>query len=794
MKGKILIVDDDPLILEFLGKKLMESGYVVETSPDGKEALRKIYDSEPSLIISDILMPNMDGYQLQQKLLDNPKTAKIPFIFLSVKNSPTDQLDGLRRGADDYLCKPPDVNDLFKTIDRVLTRSKKLRQPEADFTGNSALLDLSDLIQLIGLDNKSGTLQFKGPNGDAIGELVFDKGALIYAKSNDLEGEEAFYEIFALNDGFYEFYGGTSSVIPNITSKAMSILLDASRIVDESQRIEQFNIQAETVFSLNADTMPEAVRKKWNQKQLQEIFSLLKKAKTFDEILSLAHMSRLKTKAILAHLLKETIISVKKKDDFENVSHINPKIVKALKRIIKEESSGVLEVNGLEHRAAIFFQKGSIIHAYYGRTDSKKALYRIFAETGPDIQTVFDKHGISTETSISDSIAQLLKESQIEISGLRRLNKAVFSKKISLNYAAVETLELLKKNVLAKEVLSLVQQYGTVGDIIENSKQTDFEVCRQVLFLLKKNALIFSQKRTQNIQIITDTSADLPEEILSTYNIEIIPCRMLSKANELQNVLLETQKPDSSRQSKGLLSESEAFEKSYRDFSAENDLLMILSSSEVSTAVRSAQTAKESFLVAIEDRVPKSGNGTFSPVLEIIDSKTISAGLGLLVAEAFEKISADWPFNMLCQYLKSIIPMCQTFFIMDDIAQINAIWEPDDSVLTSESSKSGSVILTFSNGGFKALDNNEFTIDPKETVIEKTHEYFGNYEPGIIASISHSGEKDFAMHLKDLLMLNFSCKQIHVSSMGKLSYSVFGPKTVILSILPVIQDVSFSLT
>jgi CheY-like chemotaxis protein/fatty acid-binding protein DegV len=798
MKGKILIVDDDPLILEFLGKKLSDAGYVTESCCDGAEALKKIYASDFSLIISDILMPNMDGYQLQQKLLDNPKTAKIPFIFLSVKSSPMEQLEGLRRGADDYLCKPPEVRDLLNTIDRVLARSQKLRQPEADFSGNAALMDLSDLIQLIGMDNKSGTLQFKSPMGETLGQLVFDKGALVYAKSNQLEGEEAFYEIFAVEDGFYEFYGRTAAVAPNISSKAMSILLDASRLLDESQRLGQFHIEADTVLELTVAKIPDETRKKWSQNRLQPIISLVRSRKSFEDILSSAPMSGLTVKAILAHLLREKIIRKKTEDDLDLAVSISPKILKELKRIQNELASGALEVKGLAHRASIFFQQGAIVHAFYGRTDSKKALFRILAESGNDISTSFNKRGISTETSIQEGVAELIQEGQTEISGLQRLNRTVFEKKVSVNYASLEKIEALKKNPGFKEILSLVQQYETFGEIVENSKQTDFEVCRQLLFLLKKNVLVFSRQTDRKIMIVTDSLADLPENILSSCRIKILECDILPKTGKSE-VFSEKRvdtadDPNSSETSQESSSEMDAFIVAFKDISSKNDILAILSTENMSNAIRNAEKAKEIVLNASGSAGTGIEDASARPIIELIDSKSISSGLGLLVAEACEKISSDWQFKMLSQYLTSIIPMCQSFVIVEEISRLKNHWKFDWGISGPAVSKDGRGIFTFSNGCFRPMEKMLDVIDPKEAIIEKTFEYFGNYEPGIIASISFAGARDFALHLKDLLALNFTCKRVYVSSLGETARSIFGSNAVALSILPVIQNVSIALT
>ena len=111
-KGKVLIVDDDPKMGKLLKLKLSKAGYETEYFSSGGEALGKIVQVRPHIIISDIQMPEMDGYEFCERLRQDPNTAAIPFIFLSGKTNTSDQLEGLRIGADDYVCKPVNIDFL----------------------------------------------------------------------------------------------------------------------------------------------------------------------------------------------------------------------------------------------------------------------------------------------------------------------------------------------------------------------------------------------------------------------------------------------------------------------------------------------------------------------------------------------------------------------------------------------------------------------------------------------------------------------------------------------------------
>lgn len=121
--GPILVVEDVPNILELLAVTLRFKGYPVVTATNGQEALTKIAEQRPALVITDILMPKMDGFALVQHLRTNPETQNIPLIFLSATYvTPEDKEFALSLGAVKFLEKPVDTEDFFLTIAEVLTQ------------------------------------------------------------------------------------------------------------------------------------------------------------------------------------------------------------------------------------------------------------------------------------------------------------------------------------------------------------------------------------------------------------------------------------------------------------------------------------------------------------------------------------------------------------------------------------------------------------------------------------------------------------------------------------------------
>jgi PAS domain S-box-containing protein len=125
MKKKILIIEDDPLILEATVEFLKEEEFEVYTATNGIEGIQKAIEIIPDLIISDISMPVKNGYEVCKTLQSIPDTSTIPFIFLTAKIQKDDQRLGMQLGADDYLTKPFDYCELLKSIKLRLEKKER---------------------------------------------------------------------------------------------------------------------------------------------------------------------------------------------------------------------------------------------------------------------------------------------------------------------------------------------------------------------------------------------------------------------------------------------------------------------------------------------------------------------------------------------------------------------------------------------------------------------------------------------------------------------------------------------
>lgn len=134
MAEKILIVDDDTDTLRLVGLMLQRQGYEVVAASNGPQALQKAEEEEPDLILLDVMMPGMDGYEVARRLRANPITANTPILMFTAKSQIDDKLVGFESGADDYLTKPTHPAELQAHVRALLARSSREQKKKSTTT------------------------------------------------------------------------------------------------------------------------------------------------------------------------------------------------------------------------------------------------------------------------------------------------------------------------------------------------------------------------------------------------------------------------------------------------------------------------------------------------------------------------------------------------------------------------------------------------------------------------------------------------------------------------------------
>lgn len=123
-QNRIVVADDDPIVVKFLSAVFHDEGYEVHTAEDGEKALKVIKDARPDLVILDLVMPYHDGFEICQRIKSSAETAAVPVIILSMKEKEQDALRAFEVGADDYVRKPFNALELVARARKLMNGSR----------------------------------------------------------------------------------------------------------------------------------------------------------------------------------------------------------------------------------------------------------------------------------------------------------------------------------------------------------------------------------------------------------------------------------------------------------------------------------------------------------------------------------------------------------------------------------------------------------------------------------------------------------------------------------------------
>lgn len=135
MSNRLLLVDDEPSLLRAVEACLRAEGFDVATARSGREALLSVAQTVPDLIVSDIRMPGMNGYELAEHLHSSSRTLLLPIVFLTAKGETADRIKGFRSGVDAYLMKPFEPDELVAVIKNILDRVQRTHAQIAHLVG-----------------------------------------------------------------------------------------------------------------------------------------------------------------------------------------------------------------------------------------------------------------------------------------------------------------------------------------------------------------------------------------------------------------------------------------------------------------------------------------------------------------------------------------------------------------------------------------------------------------------------------------------------------------------------------
>src|SRR5215831_342545 len=194
---KLLLADDNPLIRDLVSKSL-EPFCEVVIATDGADALLKVVDSPPDVILCDYKMPGLDGRQLFEKLRAREATRHIPFLFMASRPDIEERLRPLVDGVEDFITKPFLIKDLVRIAKKVIDRlhleklQKRAKRPGV-IQGRLEEMSMIDLMQSLEMGQKSCRLVVHSNNVQ--GELYFASGQCHDAKVGKMEGDDAVYKV-----------------------------------------------------------------------------------------------------------------------------------------------------------------------------------------------------------------------------------------------------------------------------------------------------------------------------------------------------------------------------------------------------------------------------------------------------------------------------------------------------------------------------------------------------------------------------------------------------------------------
>lgn len=240
----VLVVDDSAVIRRMVSNELGKLGFTISTAADGLEGLKLAGEQPPNLVISDVVMPRMDGWTFVRLLRARSATAITPVIFLTSLNSDEDRMRGFGLGADDYLPKPFNAEELAVRVKNALKKGTQIqnqaKQTVASKMGIQGVLDqigLAALLRILEMGKKSGILQVNHKQETA--RLFLREGQVVRAIHDgraDLRGTDCVYYILGWADGRFNFTALDVDLEDEIKMGTKQLLEQGAKVLSQGNK------------------------------------------------------------------------------------------------------------------------------------------------------------------------------------------------------------------------------------------------------------------------------------------------------------------------------------------------------------------------------------------------------------------------------------------------------------------------------------------------------------------------------------------------------------------------------
>ncbi len=259
MSETVLVVDDDPDVARFVEVNLRSAGYDVTVASDGEEAVERALELRPDLVLLDVMMPKLDGFEVAQRLRRDPRTSSSSIIMLTAKALSADKVLGLSSGADDYIIKPFDPVELLARVKGTLRRAREMRalSPLTGLPGNIRIQE--EIRRLVAEDQPFAILyadldHFKAYN-DHYGFVRGDRAIQLLARLST----EVAHEVVGPG-GFVGHVGGDDFIMITPAEVAEDTAQKLCRRFDETAILLYDRIDAEQGFIEVEDRQGNAAR------------------------------------------------------------------------------------------------------------------------------------------------------------------------------------------------------------------------------------------------------------------------------------------------------------------------------------------------------------------------------------------------------------------------------------------------------------------------------------------------------------------------------------------------------
>ncbi len=243
----VLLVDDEPSMVMGLRLLLQRDGYQICTASNGREALAIAEARRPDVIVSDVNMPEMDGWTLVREIRARPHMALTPFIFLTSRDEASDCVKGLGLGADDFISKVRAGDEISARVANCLRHRERLRnvfrmktalptRDAAAIRGAIEQFGIATLLSLCAAESKTGVLGVRHANDFA--SIRLRSGRVVGARVDGvvgLRGDDAIDDIMSWTEGSFEFASRPVVEPDEMNADVTFVLMEAARRADEAQ-------------------------------------------------------------------------------------------------------------------------------------------------------------------------------------------------------------------------------------------------------------------------------------------------------------------------------------------------------------------------------------------------------------------------------------------------------------------------------------------------------------------------------------------------------------------------------